>query len=57
MMTYQEKSLVENKLMEYATNRAGDERFKYAAAFGAVWAMLNDEQVQTLDRYLDEWSK
>ena len=57
MKTYQERLAVEEKLFQYALNKSGDERFKYAMSFGLVWAMLTDEQIETLDRYLTEWSK
>ena len=57
MKTYQERLAVEEKLFQYALNKSGDERFKYAMSFGVVWAMLTDEQIETLDRYLTEWSK
>jgi hypothetical protein len=56
MMTYEEKCVVEEKLFAYCESQSG-ERYKYARAFGAAWALLNEEQVRMLDRFLDEWTK
>lgn len=48
MTLHQEAS---QAVLNYALIKAGDERFKYAYAYGMVFALLTDEQKEYLKNY------
>ena len=52
MMSYAERCAIESKLLDRAERIAGE--YKYAYAFGNVIALLNDTQLNALDKFLSE---
>lgn len=53
-MEYQEKNKIEEKVFAYAIKKSGEEKFKYAYAFGLIWALLSDEQLKYIADFIEK---
>jgi hypothetical protein len=51
-MKYSKMKTIEEKLFTYAEKTYG-ENAKYAGAYGTCFALLNDEQLEYLSKYID----
>lgn len=51
-MKYAEMKTIEEKLFTYAEKTYGQDA-KYACAYGTCFALLNDEQLEYLSKYID----
>lgn len=57
MLEHSERKAIQEKLLNYSLIQSGDEKLKYAYAFGSLWALMTDDQLKAFDKHLNEWSK
>ena len=51
MLSYEQEKEINNALLAFAEQKAGDN--KYAYAFGMLWATLTDTQIKSLNKFLE----
>lgn len=50
-MNYEETQKIDEAILNYALIKSGDERYKYAFAYGMVFAILTEDQKNYLKKY------